>query len=147
MPELDDAYELERLYVETRSIAVLGAHPNPKKPAHFVPAYLESQGYRLIPVNPKYPSEELWGETPREVLRDIEEPVDVVDVFRRSEHLPDHLEDILQMEPIPKVVWLQQGIRNDEVAEKLRDAGIDVVQDACMLVVHKKLGLESKVSL
>jgi uncharacterized protein len=139
MPVLESTRELRRVMAESKTIAVLGAHPTPKKPAHFVPHYLHEQGYEIIPVNPTYPDATLWGQTPRSRLADIQAPVDVVEVFRRSEHLPGHLDDILAMDPRPKVVWLQEGIRNDEVAERLRDAGIDVVQDACMMVVHKEL--------
>ena len=82
---------------------------------------------------------ELWGEPVRGSLTEIGEPVDVVDVFRRGEALPGHLEEILGMEPKPKVVWFQQGVRNDEVAAKLVQAGIQVVQDRCMKADYKNL--------
>lgn len=141
MPELHEPQDLARVLTEARVVAILGAHPDTGKPAHFVPAYLHRHGYQVLPVNPAYPSENLWGRTPTATLSALDEPVDVVDVFRRSEHLPDHLPDILAMDPLPKVVWLQQGIRNDDVARHLTDAGIDVIQDACMLALHRKLGL------
>lgn len=124
-----------------RTVAVLGAHPDPGKPAHFVPRYLAENGYRIVPINPGYTDRQLFGETPRAELTDLEEEIDIVDVFRRSEHLPAHADEILAMRPLPKVVWLQQGIRHDEVARELAEAGIDVVQDACMLAMHKKLGI------
>lgn len=73
---------------------------------------------------------------------DLEEPIDVVEVFRQADHLPQHEAEILAMQPLPGVVWLQKGIRNDEFAVRLSEAGIDVVQDACMLERHKDLGLE-----
>ena len=142
MPNLTSASQLRTVFDETETIAVLGAHPDPQKPAHFVPEYLYQQGYRVLPVNPKYAGETLWGETPRRTLTDLEGPIDVVDVFRRAEHLPEHADEILALDPLPKVVWLQQGIRHEEVAARLVDAGIDVVQDTCMLAAHKKLGLE-----
>lgn len=75
----------------------------------------------------------------RDSLADLDGPVDVVDVFRCGEALPDHLEEILAMDPRPRVVWMQQGIRNGEVAQKLTDAGIDVVQDRCMYANHRRL--------
>lgn len=123
-----------------RVIAVLGAHPAQEKPAHYVPAYLLRAGYRVVPVNPRYAGTELFGETVRSTLAEVGE-VDVVDVFRRSEDVPDHLPEILAMDPRPKVVWLQSGIRNDPVADLLLAQGIDVVQDRCMLADHRVLGL------
>lgn len=144
MPEITTRQATARILRDSHVVAVLGAHPDPKKPAHFVPAYLHEQGFDVIPVNPTHQNDTLWGRTPASTLAELRRPVDVVEVFRRSEHLPAHLPDILAMDPLPKVVWFQQGIRNDEVVRHLTDAGIDVVQDACMLALHKKLGLERK---
>ncbi len=121
------------------AVAVLGAHPDPKRPAHYVPAYLKKHGYRVLPVNPGYAGQELFGERVRARLDEIDEPVDVVDVFRGSDKLMDHLEEILAMNPPPGVVWLQQGIKNDAFAKELTDAGITVVQDRCMLEEHRRL--------
>ncbi len=139
MSEARSDTELRRIYESAETIAILGAHPDTGKPAHYVPAYFSEQGYRLLPVNPGYSGQELWGETVRDSLADLDGPVDVVDVFRRGEALPDHLEEILAMDPRPRVVWMQQGIRNGEVAQKLTDAGIDVVQDRCMYANHRRL--------
>lgn len=133
---------LERILTSTRHVAVLGAHPDPTKPAHFVPAYLHAQGYEIHPVNPVHPEADLWGRKPVDVLADLQRPIDLVDVFRRSEHLPGHLPEIVAMDPLPRVVWLQKGITHEEVAADLREHGIEVVQDACMLSLHKKLGLQ-----
>jgi len=141
MAEIRSHEDLVRILTDSHVVAVLGAHPDPKKPAHFVPAYLHQQGYAIVPVNPIYPEAELWGSKPTATLAELRRPIDVVDVFRRSEYLSDHLPDILDMDPLPKVVWFQQGVRNDDVAERLVEAGIDVVQDACMLALHKKFGL------
>ncbi len=121
------------------TVAALGAHPDPKRPAHYVPAYLREHGYRVLPVNPGYAGEELFGEVVRARLDEIDEPVDVVDVFRGEDKLMDHLEEILAMNPPPAVVWLQKGIRNDEFAKALTDAGITVVQNRCMLEEHRRL--------
>lgn len=143
MPEISSRQEQEitRILTGSHVVAVLGAHPDPRRPAHFVPRYLHEQGYDILPVNPVRQDGELWGRTPVATLAELRRPVDVVDVFRRSERLSAHVPDILAMDPLPKVVWFQQGIRNDEVARRLTEAGIDVVQDACMLALHKKLGL------
>lgn len=143
MADLPSREELERILVSAHTVAVLGAHPDPDKPAHYVPAYLQAQGYEVLPVNPTYPGVALWGHEPAATLAELQAPVDVVEVFRRSEHLPDHVADILAMEPLPAVVWLQQGIRHPEVARELEANGITVVQDACMMVQHKKLGLQT----
>ena len=124
-----------------KTIAVVGVSANPEKPAHYVPEYLDQHGYRIIPVNSSMAGQTLFGEPVRGSLAEIGQPVDVVDMFRRAEHLEGHLEDILAMNPKPKLVWLQLGIRNDDFALKLLEAGIEVVQDRCMLADHKNLHL------
>lgn len=132
---------LRELLAGMRTIAVLGAHLDPDKPARFVPDYLAASGYRLLPVNPTFAGRTLWGEPFRDRLADLGEPVDLVDVFRRAEHLPGHLADILAMEPRPRLVWLQLGIRHEAFAARLVEAGIDVVQDRCLMTEHEALGL------
>lgn len=141
MRELTSQDDVRRVLEASRTVAVLGAHVNPAKPAHYVPQYLHDQGYRILPVNPVYAGHTLWGEPVVDALPDLDEPVDVVDVFRRAEHLPAHVPNILAMDPLPKVVWLQLGIRNDAVARELVDAGIEVIQDRCMLADHRNMGL------
>ncbi len=124
-----------------KTVAVVGVSANQEKPAHYVPEYLHQHGYRVIPVNSSLAGQTLFDESVRGNLAEIRQPVDVVDMFRRAEHLDGHLEDILAMNPRPKLVWLQLGIRNDEFAVKLLEAGIEVVQDRCMLADHKNLHL------
>ena len=126
---------------EARTIAVLGASTKTERPAHYVPAYLHAQGYRVIPVNPLHVGETLWGEPFRRRLEDIAEPVDIVDVFRHPGFLPHHLPEFLGMRPAPKLVWFQLGITQDEVAAELIAAGIEVVQSRCTLADHRHLGL------
>jgi predicted CoA-binding protein len=133
--------EYRTILMEARTIAVIGAHPEPAKPAHYVPAYLQSQGYRILPVNPLYAGRTLFGTTVKSKLTELTEPVDIVDVFRRGPDVAGHVEEILAMKPLPRVVWLQQGIRNDEAARIFREHGIDVVQDACTLAEHRSLGI------
>lgn len=139
--------DLRRILERARVIAVLGAHPSPERPAFYVPAYLHRQGYRILPVNPAQVGTVLWGEPVRAALTDLTEAVDIVDVFRRSDALPGHLDEILAMRPLPQVVWLQSGIRHDGVAERLRAAGMGVVQDRCTLAEHRALGLPPVPSL
>jgi predicted CoA-binding protein len=122
---------------QTRTIAVLGAHPNPAKAAFYVPEYLARKGYTVLPVNPAYAGQVLWGQPVVSRLTDLAVPLDIVEVFRRSEALPDHLEEILAARP--KLVWLQSGITNEAFAEALQQAGIQVVQNRCLMVVHRQL--------
>ncbi len=102
-----------------------------------MPDYLADRAYRILPVNPVFAGRELWGETVVASLEDLTEPIDVVDVFRRSAHLPGHLDELLAIEPPPRWIWFQLGIRNDEVARRLEEAGIGVVQDRCLLADHR----------
>ena len=134
--------ELAQILRDTGSVVVLGAHPAPERAGHYVPAYLVEQGYRVIPVNPKHAGESFWGARVRMALEDVAaegERIDMVDDFRRADALPAHVDELLALRP--KVVWLQLGIRHDEVAATLRAAGIQVIQDRCTLADHRRLGL------
>lgn len=140
MAPVNDA-RIREILTSSPTIAVLGIHHEPEKAAFYVPEYLHDEGYRILGVNPTFTSESLFGERVRATLAEIDEPVDLVDVFRRAELIPQHVEDILAMKPRPKVVWFQLGIRNDEVAAVLEAAGITVVQNRCTLADHQRLGL------
>lgn len=129
--------DLRAALAAARRIAVLGAHPDPAKPAHYVPDYLFRRGYEILPANPVYAGRTLWQAPVRATLAELAPPCDVVDVFRRSEQLAAHLDDILAVRP--RLVWLQSGIRNDAVARRLEAAGIAVVQDRCLMVEHRRL--------
>lgn len=141
--EVTSLDRVREILASARTIAVLGASTQPERPAYYVPDYLHAQGYRVVPVNPLHRGEQLWGEPFRVRLDELGEPVDIVDVFRQAAALPQHLPDFLAMQPAPKVVWFQLGIRNDDVAAKLIAAGIEVVQDRCTLADHRRLGLAS----
>lgn len=140
-PALD---EVRRILEQTVTIAVLGAHWQSERPACYVPEYLHEVGYQVFPVNPAG-----LGRTwlpPERIpfvarLTDLEQPIDMVDVFRRGDLLPEHEAEILAMSPLPKVVWFQLGVRNDALAASLRAAGITVVQDRCTLADHQRLGV------
>jgi predicted CoA-binding protein len=140
MASINDA-RLREILTGSPTVAVLGVHTQQEKAAYYVPEYLHDEGYRIIGVNPQFTDETLFGEKVRSSLSEIKEPVDLVDVFRRSELIPEHLEDILAMKPRPKVVWFQLGIKNDEAAKVLEDAGITVIQNRCTLADHQRLGL------
>jgi len=140
MATIPDA-RLREILMSSPTIAVLGVHREPEKAAFYVPEYLHDEGYRIFGVNPRFHDEELFGERVRNTLAEIAEPVDLVDVFRRAQFIPQHVEDILAMKPRPKVVWFQLGIRHDEVAHILQAAGITVIQNRCMLADHQRLGL------
>lgn len=130
---------LRELFGTVRHIAVIGASTNESKPANGVPRYMRRHGYEVVGVNPTAVGEELFGHDVRATLADLEGPVELVNVFRRSEDVPGHLDDILALDPPPRYVWLQLGIRNDDVAGRLRDAGIEVIQDRCIKVEHARL--------
>jgi predicted CoA-binding protein len=125
---------------QTRTIAVVGIKTEAQagQPAFYVPQYLDTAGFKVIPVPVYYPDvTEILGHRVYRKLTDIPGDVDLVNVFRRSEDVPRHLEDILAKKP--KAVWMQLGIRNDEVATKLAQAGIKVVQNRCLMVDHRAL--------
>lgn len=132
---------LRELLAETRRVAVLGIKTEAQsfQPAFYVPQYMASAGFDVIPVPVYYPeATEIMGRKVYRKLSDVPGQIDMVNVFRRSQDVPPHLEDILAARP--KSVWLQSGIRNDAVAEKLARAGIKVVQDRCLMVEHRALG-------
>jgi predicted CoA-binding protein len=140
MDAIDDA-RLREILTRSPTIAVLGVHLEPEKAAFYVPEYLHDAGYRIIGVNPRFVGKTLFDEPVRATLAEIGESIDLVDVFRRPEAIPDHVEDLLAMKPRPRVVWFQLGIRNDDAARILEATGITVVQNRCTLADHQRLGL------
>lgn len=130
---------IHALLERSHRIAVLGIKPDSDKPAHYVPAYVQRAGYTIIPVPVYYPTVvEILGEPVYRTLSAIPGDIDIVNVFRRPADIPQHVDDIIAKHP--KAVWFQLGIRNDDAAERLAKAGIDVVQDHCMLVELKAMG-------
>ena len=136
---LDKPDQIKRLLEGTRRIAVLGIKPNADAPAYYVPEYAQRAGYSIVPVPVYYPDlTEMAGEKVYRTLGDIPGDIDMVNVFRRPGDIPQHVDDIISKKP--KSVWFQLGIRNDVAAEKLARAGIDVVQDHCLLVELRRIG-------
>jgi predicted CoA-binding protein len=138
---IDDAEGIRKLLMETRRIAVLGIKTEAQsfQPAFYVPQYMAQAGFEIIPVPVYYPeATEILGQKVYRKLVDVPGEIDLVDVFRRSQDVPGHLDDLLAKKP--RAVWMQSGIRQDEVAERLAREGIRVVQDRCLMVEHRVLG-------
>ncbi len=130
---------IRRIIDDTRRIAVLGIKMEAEKPAFYVPEYAQNSGYEIVPVPIFYPdATEILGAPVYRSISDIPGEIDMVNVFRRPADIPPHIDDIIAKKP--KSVWFQLGIRNDAAAEKLARAGIDVVQDRCLLVELQRLG-------
>lgn len=136
---MQESWSPERILRETRTIAVLFANPRTSAPAFYVPAYLAQKGYRVIPVHPApvHADKTLFGERMRQNLGQIDEPVDLVNLFRRADAIPSHVPEILGMKTRPRFVWFQSGLRNEEAAAALRSEGIVVVQDRCTFADHR----------
>jgi len=137
---VDDAHGLRALLERVRRIAVLGIKTaETRQPAYYVPEYAQRAGYEIVPVPVYYPAvTEILGQPVYRAIADVPGDVDMVNVFRRSESVPPHVDDILAKRPI--AVWLQQGIRNDAAAERFAREGIQVVQDRCLLVELRRIG-------
>ena len=137
-----DPDEVREILAGTERIAVLGIKPESRshKAAHYVPKYLQDQGYDVIPVPTYYPDvTEILGQPVYREVAAVPGELDLVNVFRRPEDIPPHVDDIIAKGP--EAVWFQAGIRNDEAAERLARAGIRVVQDRCTMADHNRFGL------
>jgi predicted CoA-binding protein len=137
---LTESAQIKELLKDVQTIAVLGIKTEKQadQPAFYVPSYLDSAGFDVIPVPVYFP--EVRSILARDVYRklvDVPVSIDLVNIFRRPNDIPAHVEDILAAKP--KAVWMQAGIRNDEVAQQLAQAGIKVVQDRCIMVEHRRL--------
>ena len=131
---LESAADARRVLRDARRIAVLGMKTAESgQPAYYVPEYAQERGYEIVPVPVYYPDvREILGQPVYRTVAAVPGPVDIVNVFRRPRDIPAHVDDILAKRP--RAVWFQLGIRNDEAAERFARAGIDVVQDRCLLV-------------
>lgn len=131
-PHSDDQI---RKILSFKTVAVVGMSKNEEKAAHYVPKYLLSQGYDVIPVNPT--TDQILDKKCYASLDDIQEQIDIVDVFRPSDQVLPVIEDAIKKKP--KVIWLQEGIHNEEAENLARKAGIQVVYNRCMLAEHQRL--------
>jgi len=136
---VNDAEGVRRVIDATTRVAVLGMKTDPDQPAYYVPEYARAAGMEIVPVPVYFPDvTEIMGERVYRRVADVPGDVDMVNVFRRSKDVPPHVDDIIAKHP--KSVWMQLGIRNDAAAERLARAGIDVVQDRCLLIELRRLG-------
>jgi predicted CoA-binding protein len=126
---------MKDILLSAKTIASVGLSSNTEKESYWIVSYLKDQGYHIIPVNPT--ATEILGEKAYPDLASIPEKIDVVQVFRRSEDVPPVVDDAIKVGA--KVVWMQEGIVNEEAAQKAREAGLQVVMDACMRATHRRL--------
>ena len=129
---MTDTSEILRKY---KTIAVVGLSNNPMRPSHGVSEYMKREGYKIIPVNPGHST--ILGEKAYRRLEDIPEPVDIVNIFRRSEMIPPIVDSALAIGA--KAIWMQEGIEHEAAAEKARAAGLDVVMNTCILKAHSRM--------
>ncbi|HEV2117248.1 MAG TPA: CoA-binding protein [Terriglobales bacterium] len=122
------------LLKQAKAIAVVGLSNSPLRPSYGVSAYMQSQGYRIIPVNPNL-HDAVLGEEPYASLRDVSERIDVVNIFRRSEFVPEVVDQAIQL-GVP-AIWMQEGVIHEAAAAKARKAGLFVVMDRCILKEHR----------
>ena len=127
--------EIKRILQENKTIAVVGLSPKWNRPSHFAAKYMKEHGYKIIPVNPGY--DEILGEKCYKSLLDIPEPVDIVDIFRRSKEVPPIVDDAIKIGA--KVVWMQLTVVNEEAAEKARKAGLEVVMNRCVKIEYGRI--------
>jgi predicted CoA-binding protein len=137
-----DHYErslIRDILKSVKTIAVIGASANPSRASYGVMRFLLSKGYHVIPVNPGHAGHEIHGQKVVARLADIDEPVDMVDVFRAADHLPAVVDEVLAMKTQPKVLWGQLSVRNDAAAEKAEAKGMTVIMDRCPAIEYPRV--------
>lgn len=137
----EDSY-IRTILRSVRSIAVVGASPNTVRPSYFLFKYMLERGYDVIPVNPGQAGKQMLGKTFVASLHEIGRPVDMVDIFRASEHVMPVVDEALSLVPPPRVIWMQLGVRNDAAAAKIEAAGIKAVMDRCPKIEYGRLSSE-----
>ncbi|ESY92166.1 MULTISPECIES: CoA-binding protein [unclassified Mesorhizobium] len=137
----DNAY-IGGILNSVKTIAMVGASANDVRPSYFVLKYLLAKGFSVFPINPGQAGKEILGRMTYARLADIPEPIDMVDIFRNAAAVPGVLEEVLQLDPLPKVIWMQLGVRHDETAARGEAAGIRVVMNRCPKIEYGKLSGE-----
>jgi predicted CoA-binding protein len=125
-----------------KTIAMVGISPKDNRPSYFAFKYLQDRGYRMIPVNPGQAGKEILGQKVYAKLSDIPGPIDMIDIFRASQHVPAIVDEALGLKPLPQVVWMQLTVRNDEAAAKAQAAGLKVVMNRCPKIEYGRLSSE-----
>jgi len=137
----DNAY-IGAILNSVKTVAMVGASPNDVRPSYFVLKYLLAKGFSVFPINPGHAGKEILGRTVYASLADLPQPVDMVDIFRGSAAVPGIVDQILRLDPLPKVIWMQLGVRHDEAAARAEAAGIKVVMNRCPKIEYGKLSGE-----
>jgi predicted CoA-binding protein len=130
---------LRKILRETKTVACVGVSPNPVRPSHYVGRYLKLKGFKVIPVNPGHAGSSLFGATVVGSLSEIEGPVDMVDIFRRSEAVPPIVDEALERFPGLKTIWMQIGVEHAEAAAKAEARGVQVIQNRCPKIEYQRL--------
>jgi uncharacterized protein len=130
------ASERLRILNDAKTIAMVGLSSDPMRPSHFAAIYMQSEGYRIVPINPRYAGQKILGETVYASLSDIPFPVDIVDVFRKPNECPGLAEEAIKIGA--RVFWIQLGIESDEAGRIARQGGLDFVQNRCVKIEHAR---------
>jgi predicted CoA-binding protein len=125
-----------------KTIAMVGISPKDNRPSYFAFKYLQQRGYRMIPVNPGQAGKDILGQKAYAKLSDIPDPIDMVDIFRATQHVPPIVEEALTLSPKPQVIWMQLGVRNDQAAAVAEAAGLKVVMNRCPKIEYGRLSSE-----
>lgn len=134
----DDSY-IRGILASVKTVAVVGASTNPARASNIVLKYLLQKGYRAYPVNPVYAGQEILGQMTYPSLAEVPEAIDMVDVFRRHDAVPELVNDALALDPKPKVIWMQLSVRHDEAAAVAEAAGLKVVMNRCVKIEYGRL--------
>jgi len=137
----DDSY-IRGILNGVKTIAMIGASPVNVRPSYFAFKYLSERGYDMIPVNPGYPGKSLVGKPFVASLADIARPIDMIDIFRASDKVGAIVDEALQLSPLPKVIWMQLGVRDDDAAARAEQRGIKVVMNRCPKIEYGRLSSE-----
>ena len=130
---------LRTLLTRTKVIALVGVSANPVRPSYFVARYLGLRGFKVVPVNPAYAGHVLFRQTVRAGLSEISEPVDMVDIFRRPEAVPEIVDDAMRLLPALQTIWMQVGVSHPGAVKIAEAAGLDVIQNRCPKIEHQRL--------
>ncbi len=139
--QYEDAY-IRDILKSVRSVAIIGASANTVRPSYFVAKYLKDKGYQVQPVNPGHAGKQIVGCMTYARLSDIQDAIDMVDIFRPAAAVPAIVDEILALNQLPKIVWMQLSIRNDEAAARLEQAGLSVVMNRCPKIEYARLSGE-----